>query len=84
MNPECQLFITAHCHLCEQAEAELMPWVEQGLLVELIDILHNPQHLAAYELRIPVLRRVDSGAELDWPFEPEHISRFLAYDPRRP
>ena len=84
MNPECQLFITAHCHLCELAEAELMPWVEQGLLVELIDIASHSVPLQAYELRIPVLRRLDTGAELDWPFEPEQISRFLAYDPRRP
>lgn len=84
MNFECQLFITAHCHLCEQAEAELMPWVEQGLLVELIDIVDHIQLLEAYELRIPVLRRLDTGAELDWPFEPEQVSRFLAYAAHRP
>jgi hypothetical protein len=83
MNPECQLFITAQCHLCEQAEAELMPWVELGLLVELIDIVDHPQLLETYGQHIPVLRRLDTGAELAWPFEPEQISRFLAYDPRK-
>ena len=38
MLPECQLFGTLGCHLCEVAEALLMPFVEHGLLVELIDI----------------------------------------------
>ena len=38
MLPECQLFGTLGCHLCEFAEAEIMPLVEHGLLVELVDI----------------------------------------------
>ena len=38
MLPECQLFGTLGCHLCEVAEALLMPFVEHGLLVELVDI----------------------------------------------
>jgi hypothetical protein len=68
MLPECQLFGTLGCHLCEQAEEVLMPLVEHGLLVELMDIAG---------LRIPVLRRVDNGAELDWPFEAEQVVSFL-------
>ena len=39
MLPECQLFGTLGCHLCEQAEAVVMPLVEHGLLVELLDKL---------------------------------------------
>jgi len=38
MLPECQLFGTLGCHLCEQAEAVVMPLVEHGLLVELLDV----------------------------------------------
>lgn len=38
MLPECQLFGTLGCHLCEIAEVEIMPLVEYGLLVELVDI----------------------------------------------
>ena len=38
MHPECQLLGTLGCHLCEVAEAVLLPFVEHGLLVELIDI----------------------------------------------
>ncbi|EZP65070.1 glutaredoxin family protein [Pseudomonas sivasensis] len=77
MLPECQLFGTLGCHLCEIAEAEIMPLVEHGLLVELVDIT-DPQDLTdVYGLRIPVLRRVDTGAELDWPFDAEQVVAFL-------
>ena len=41
MPPECQLFGTLGCHLCELAEAELMPLAEHGLLVELVDIAES-------------------------------------------
>lgn len=77
MPPECQLFGTLGCHLCELAEAELMPLVEHGLLVELVDIADSEALFEAYGLRIPVLRRVDTGAELDWPFEAEQVVAFL-------
>lgn len=77
MPPECQLFGTLGCHLCEVAEAELMPLVEHGLLVELVDIGGSEQLFDVYGLRIPVLRRIDTGAELDWPFNTERIVAFL-------
>ncbi|KQW25538.1 MULTISPECIES: glutaredoxin family protein [Pseudomonas] len=77
MLPECQLFGTLGCHLCEVAEAELMPFVEHGLLVELVDISEREDWVDSYGLRIPVLRRLDTGAELDWPFEAEQIVNFL-------
>lgn len=77
MLPECQLLGTLGCHLCEQAEAVLMPFVEHGLLVELIDIAEREEWVDDYALRIPVLRRVDNGDELDWPFEAEQIASFL-------
>ncbi|MCB2251034.1 glutaredoxin family protein [Pseudomonas chlororaphis] len=77
MPPECQLFGTLGCHLCELAEAELMPLVEHGLMVELVDIAEDETLLEAYSLRIPVLRRVDNGAELGWPFDAEQVVAFL-------
>jgi len=30
-----------------------------------------------YQLRIPVLQRVDSGAELDWPFDLASLMAWL-------
>lgn len=77
MLPECQLFGTLGCHLCEVAEALLMPFVEHGLLVELVDIAEHEDWVEHYGLRIPVLRRSDTGAELNWPFEAEQIVEFL-------
>ncbi|MBM7060939.1 glutaredoxin family protein [Pseudomonas sp. UL073] len=77
MLPECQLFGTLGCHLCEVAEALLMPFVEHGLLVELIDIAEYEESVERYGLRIPVLRRCDTGAELDWPFDGEQVANFL-------
>jgi hypothetical protein len=77
MFPECQLLGTLGCHLCEVAEAELMPWVERGLLVELIDIAEQEEWVASYGMRIPVLRRLDTCAELNWPFSAAQIQQFL-------
>jgi len=79
MSPECQLFGTLGCHLCEVAEGVLMPFVvEHGLLVELVDIAEREDLSETYGLRIPVLRRIDTGAELDWPFDdPGLVAAFL-------
>jgi hypothetical protein len=77
MLAECQLLGTLGCHLCEQAEAVLMPFVERGLLVEVVDIAERTEWVNDYALRIPVLRRLDSGAELDWPFEAQQLATFL-------
>ncbi|WP_248752344.1 glutaredoxin family protein [Pseudomonas sp. MWU15-20650] len=77
MPPECQLFTTLGCHLCELAEQEIMPLVDHGLMVELIDVADSEALFEAYGLRIPVLRRVDTGAELGWPFDTEQVVSFL-------
>ena len=77
MLPECQLLGTLGCHLCEHAELCLMPFVEHGLLVELVDIAEQPGGIDEYGLRIPVLRRLDTGAELDWPFDSDAVAAFI-------
>ena len=77
MPPECQLFGTLGCHLCELAEAMLMPLVEHGLMVELVDIADSDGLFERYGLLIPVLRRVDTGQELGWPFDMDRLRAFL-------
>ncbi|BBP75753.1 glutaredoxin family protein [Pseudomonas gingeri NCPPB 3146 = LMG 5327] len=77
MLPECQLFGTLGCHLCEVAESVLMPLVEHGLMVELVDIADSEELFETYSLRIPVLRRADNGAELGWPFDAEQVVAFV-------
>ncbi|MFJ4155554.1 glutaredoxin family protein [Pseudomonas sp. NPDC089752] len=78
MLPECQLFGTVGCHLCEVAEAVLMPFVDHGLLVELVDIAVSEALVERYGLIIPVLRRCDNSAELHWPFDAEQVVAFLS------
>lgn len=77
MLPECQLFSTLGCHLCEVAEAVLMPFVDRGLLVELVDIADSEALFERYGLVIPALRRCDTGAELAWPFDADQVAAFL-------
>ncbi|MFK3721767.1 glutaredoxin family protein [Pseudomonas fulva] len=77
MLPECQLFSTVGCHLCEVAEAVLMPFVDHGLLVELVDIADSQALFERYGLVIPVLRRCDNETELAWPFDADQVAAFL-------
>ncbi|EIK96743.1 hypothetical protein PMM47T1_10730 [Pseudomonas sp. M47T1] len=77
MPAECQLLGTPGCHLCELAEFELMPLVEHGLQVELIDIAEYSPLFDLYAMHIPVLRRVDTGAELRWPFDTDQVVAFV-------
>lgn len=78
MPPECQLLVSLNCHVCIAAEAELLPLVEHGLMLELIDIADSAAMIDVYGLRTPVLRRADTGAELDWPFDTQRVVVFLS------
>lgn len=72
------LFNTSACHLCEQAEALILPElasVHEALLRK--DISESDQLMQRYALTIPVLHRDDTGAELNWPFCSDDIRQFL-------
>ena len=62
------LFGTTACHLCEECLMLTRPLQGNGILVRQVDIAEDATLLERYQLRIPVLRRDDTGAELDWPF----------------
>jgi len=64
--PMLTLYTTSGCHLCEQAEALL---ARAGLAFRPVEIADDPALFDGYALRIPVLHRCDTGAELDWPFD---------------
>ncbi|MDD2914349.1 MAG: glutaredoxin family protein [Gallionella sp.] len=70
-----ELYGTSCCHLCEKAEAVLHT---AGIIAEHIDIAADDGLLERYGTRIPVLRRIDNGAELNWPFDAAGVLRFLA------
>jgi hypothetical protein len=74
--PEFILLGTEHCHLCEEAESILH---SAGLVFKTIDIVDDEALMAAYGLRIPVLREMDTGNELNWPF---NLPELLAFVPR--
>lgn len=68
-----ELYGTACCHLCDEAEAVLQ---SLGIHALHLDIADDDSLLEKYGTRIPVLRR--AGAELCWPFDAAAVRRFLA------
>ena len=73
-NSTTELYGTSSCHLCHEAEAVLR---EVGIVAAHIDIADDDGLLEKYGTRIPVLRRIDNGAELGWPFDAASALRFL-------
>ena len=65
------------CHLCEQA-AELLRGRTGGYELKVLEIEGDLSLVYQCGTRIPVLKRLDSGAELDWPFDSAELERFLA------
>lgn len=68
------LYSTESCHLCEDA-AEIVR--QARVAPTIIDIVGDEKLFETYSMRIPVLRRIDNGAELDWPFDVVSVARFL-------
>ena len=73
--PDLILFQRDHCHLCELAWEVLAQasvpdfdsvWIEGDSLLE-----------NRYGLRVPVLKHVRAGTELDWPFNAEQVREFM-------
>lgn len=69
------LYGTSFCHLCEQAEAVLQAI---GVEAEHIDIAEDDALLEKYGVRIPVVKREDTGEELGWPFDGYAVKRFTS------
>lgn len=68
------LFSTDGCHLCEQAW-QLLEQTGLAARTQRADIMDKEEWLAAYAVRIPVLKRAD-GAELGWPFSADDLIEF--------
>lgn len=71
------LYSTAGCHLCEQAEALLQPFLCAGLLhLQVVEICHDDALVERYGIRIPVLGGYDAKGqwqEIGWPFDTARI-----------
>lgn len=55
----------------------LQPLIADGLRVSEVDISDSDELMQRYQLRIPVLQRQDSGAELDFPFDLTQVMDWL-------
>jgi len=72
------LYSTSHCHLCEQAEALLLKLaLEHDFNWQSVEITDNANLYKLYEIQIPVLKRVDTDAEICWPFNEDDIKLLL-------
>ena len=73
-----ELMTTEGCHLCELSVPLLVQGVDPQLFeVDLVDIAFEDALVEQYGTRIPVLRHPHSGAELNWPFDAQMLSKFL-------
>ena len=70
------LYGTSHCHLCETAHALILQMLKVPKLV-IIEISNDEELLERYGLRIPVLQRQDTLAELYWPFSEAEVLAFI-------
>ncbi|WP_196140445.1 glutaredoxin family protein [Aliikangiella sp. G2MR2-5] len=81
MTETIQLFTTAGCHLCEQAEAMFEYLVKNDkdvssrLTMLPVEIAGDEALVERYGVRIPVLAKSDQ--ELGWPFELEELKDWL-------
>ena len=69
------LFSTPHCHLCELAHSLAIKIPDTSVIV--IDVADDDFLLVEYGVRIPVLQRPETKAELDWPFSEDEILDLL-------
>jgi len=74
-----KLYYTAHCHLCDEAEA-LLHAAGYGKCYTKIEIENDPCLLERYEIYIPVLQRIDNNKELFWPFGQQELAEFMQAD----
>ena len=70
------LFQRDDCPLCDEAYEVLA--VTGVPDFEPVWIDGEAELEARYGARVPVLRREDDGAELDWPFAPDALRAFLS------
>jgi hypothetical protein len=72
------LYSTSHCHLCELAESILKDIsVLNDIVWTTIEITEDSMLLLRYEIKIPVIKRVDNEIEIAWPFTAQEIQSLV-------
>lgn len=72
-----QLYSTDGCHLCDMAY-EMVMILGRTDDVSVVDIVEDDALVESYGMTIPVIRHMNSGQEIGWPFEVEQLSEFFA------
>ncbi|QEA39453.1 glutaredoxin family protein [Pistricoccus aurantiacus] len=72
-----RLYTTLGCHLCEQLEARLMPFLNENVRLERIEIAEDDRLVARYGERIPVLQD-EAGAEFAQGADGKALAEWLA------
>ncbi len=75
------LYSTLGCHLCEHALDIIQPLINSRegseYVLEEVDIADSDQLVELYGIRIPVVKRLDTQAEIGWPFDRQQFVEFL-------
>ena len=70
------LYGTANCHLCENA-INVIQLTNADIDLLVIDIMDNHELYTRYERIIPVLKCVQTGVEIQWPFQHNSLMQFF-------
>ncbi len=72
------LYSTSHCHLCEQAEKLLINLQhEYEFQWDIIEISNDAGLIDQYGIRIPVIKCINTNAELNWPFTQNDMMKLI-------
>lgn len=71
------LYQRDYCHLCDQALAVLAQ--ARAPDFESVWVDDSAELVQRYGTRVPVLRDLRNGRELDWPFDAQQVSGWLRH-----
>ena len=71
------LYSTVGCHLCEHAKAVMANCLNGDAELSEVDIADDDTLMAAYGVRIPVVKHERSGKEIGWPFDEAQFNTWL-------
>ncbi|BDX06414.1 glutaredoxin family protein [Planctobacterium marinum] len=71
------LYSGTDCHLCDLAKEMLDQQGVNSQQLTQINVKEQREYYHQYGARIPVLKKVSTGEELGWPFEPEQLQEFI-------
>ncbi len=74
--PSLILYQRDYCHLCDMALAVMAEAETPEFESAWVD--DSPGLVTRYGTRVPVLRDIRDGRELDWPFDAAAVRAFLA------